>query len=371
MGTKRINDLADILSEKHDITKKQSKELVTDLFEEIKTAIGDGDRIVIRNFASLGVKERKPRRARNPRTGDVIFVPAKNAVRFKTSKNFKDYLQVASRNVLVITKDTGSFKDFLISNIEKIDCKPRIAETADQAFDFIFDKDLQIYSIIIDSTVPDQEARLLCNRVKMDETENIISIVQIRKDPDDADPEMLEILPDEVVYEPLEIDELMSRIRDEVNRIADERGYFSQQVKIRIPTLINEIEKTYDIMEDFFNKTNLEQEQIDELSNAYREAVGNAASHGNKNDENKNIYIDFVVDSKNLSFSIQDEGEGFDYAPFEKRADEASALDVARARIKLDNPGGMGMMIIKKCADEISYNAKGNKITVVKHLNVE
>ena len=77
-----------------------------------------------------------------------------------------------------------------------------------------------------------------------------------------------------------------------------------------------------------------------------------------------------MVDSKNLSFSIEDQGEGFDFKPYEKRAEEASALDVARARIKLDNPGGMGMMIIKKCADEISYNATGNKITVVKHLNI-
>jgi len=137
-----------------------------------------------------------------------------------------------------------------------------------------------------------------------------------------------------------------------------------------VPTIINEIEKTYDIMEEFFKKTNLEQEQIDELSNAYREAIGNAALHGNKNDPNKDILIDFVVDNKNISFSIEDEGEGFDYKPFEKRAEEASALEVARARIKLDNPGGMGMMIIKKCADEIHYNATGNKITVIKHLNV-
>jgi len=371
MGTKRINDLADIMAKKHGFSKKQSKELVESLFNELKTSLGDGDRIVIRNFASFGVKERKPRRAHNPRTGDVIFVPAKNAIRFKTSTKFRDYLQIASRNVLVITKDTGSFRDFLINHIEKIECKPRVAETAEEAFGFIFDKDLQIYSIIIDSTVPDQESRLMCNRVKMDKTESIISIVRIRKESEEDNVEMLEILPDELVYEPFEIDELMSRIKDEVNRIADERSYFSQQVKIRIPTIINEIEKTYDIMEDFFNKTNLEQEQIDELGNAYREAVGNAATHGNKNDEGKNILIDFVVDSKNLSFSIEDEGEGFDYEPFSKRADEAAAIDVARARIKLDNPGGMGMMIIKKCADEISYNATGNKITVVKHLNVE
>jgi len=187
MGTKRVKELSEYIAEKHNLSKKQAKTLVDDLFEEIKTSLGDGDRVVIRNFASFAVKERKPRRARNPQTGDVIFVPGKNAVRYKTSSKFKDYLQIASRNVLVVTKDTGSFKDFLVKNIEKNDCKPRVAESAEDAFGYIFDKDLQIYSIIIDSTVPDIEARLICNRVKMDETENIISIVRIKKEGEEED----------------------------------------------------------------------------------------------------------------------------------------------------------------------------------------
>ena len=77
-----------------------------------------------------------------------------------------------------------------------------------------------------------------------------------------------------------------------------------------------------------------------------------------------------MVDAKNISFSIEDQGAGFDYKPFEKRAEEEAAIDVARARNALDNPGGMGMMILKGCADEISYNTDGTKITVVKHLNL-
>jgi serine/threonine-protein kinase RsbW len=291
-------------------------------------------------------------------------------VKFRASKNFKEYLQIVGRNVLLFTKDEGSFKDFLADNIKKNKCNPRVTPTLDDAFKLIFDSGLQIYSIVIDSTVPDEEARMLCNRVKMDKTENIISIIRIKQEGETGNQEILEILPDEIVFEPFEVDELMSKIGDEVNRIADERGYFSQQVNLRVPTIVNEIEKTYDIMEDFFAMANLEEEQVDELTNSYREAIGNAANHGNKMDPNKNMFINFVVDSKNLSFSIEDEGEGFDFAPFEKRAESSSALEVARARNKLDNPGGMGMMIIKKCADEINYNTKGNKITIVKHLNL-
>ncbi|MFH1706960.1 MAG: HU family DNA-binding protein [Planctomycetota bacterium] len=370
MKIKRIADITDALAEKHGLPKSKTHDLVNDVFEEIKNAIGDGEKVAIRNFANFAAVQRKPRRARNPKTGDVIFVPAKNAVRFQASSVLKDYLQTASRNVLVFSKDTGNFRDFLISNIEKIKCKPRVAPSVDETFRLVFDSGLQIYSIIIDSTVSENEARMVCNRVKMDKTEGIISIVRIKQEGNISDREALEFLADEIVIEPFEVDQLMGKIKEEVDRIADERGYFSQQVKLRVPTIVNEIEKTYDIMEEFFKKTNLEVEQVDELVAAYREAMSNAALHGNKNNAEKDLFVDFVVDVKKISFSIEDQGPGFDFTPFEKRAESTSAIEVARARNALDNPGGMGMMILKKCADEITYNTKGNKVSVIKHLNI-
>lgn len=370
MGVKRIKELADVLSDKHDLAKDKAQDIVKDLFEEIKQSVGNGDKVMISNFATIQMKRRKPRKARNPRTGDLVFVPGKNAVQFKASKGFKDFLQVAGRNVLVFTKDTGNFRDFLVDNIKKIPCNPRIASTVEEAFTIVFDEDIEVYSILIDSTISDNEVRMVCNRVKMDVTENIISIIRVKQEGALSNKELLEILPDEIVCEPFEVEELMGCLNDEVNRIADEKGYFSQQVRMRVPTIIGEIEKTYEIMEDLFAKTNLEEEQIDELGHAYREAIGNAAIHGNNNDQEKDIFIDFVVGSKKISLSIEDQGEGFDCTPFTRRAEDSVALDVARARNKLDNPGGMGMMIIAKCADEVSYNSKGTKITITKHLNI-
>ena len=60
MGTKRLKELAQLIAEKHNLSKKQSKELVQDIFDEIQNALGDGDRVVIRNFASFAVKDIKP-----------------------------------------------------------------------------------------------------------------------------------------------------------------------------------------------------------------------------------------------------------------------------------------------------------------------
>ena len=47
-------------------------------------------RIELRNFGVFEVKRRAPRKARNPRTGDKVFVPAKNVVSFKPGKEMEE-----------------------------------------------------------------------------------------------------------------------------------------------------------------------------------------------------------------------------------------------------------------------------------------
>lgn len=51
----------------------------------IETLVEEG-RIELRNFGVFGVLERKPRRARNPRTGEEVKVPARMVVSFKAGR---------------------------------------------------------------------------------------------------------------------------------------------------------------------------------------------------------------------------------------------------------------------------------------------
>jgi hypothetical protein len=44
----------------------------------------------LRNFGVFEVKRRAPRKARNPRTGDKVYVPAKNVVTFKPGKEMEE-----------------------------------------------------------------------------------------------------------------------------------------------------------------------------------------------------------------------------------------------------------------------------------------
>ena len=54
--------------------------------DAIINTLKENSRIELRNFGVFEVKVRKPRKARNPKTGGEVFVPAKRVVTFKPGK---------------------------------------------------------------------------------------------------------------------------------------------------------------------------------------------------------------------------------------------------------------------------------------------
>lgn len=72
------------------LTIKQTEIVVDTVFESIKSALQKGEKVEIRGFGNFKLKERKPRKARNPKTGESVDVPEKKAIRFKVGKALKE-----------------------------------------------------------------------------------------------------------------------------------------------------------------------------------------------------------------------------------------------------------------------------------------
>lgn len=71
------------------VTKKDCGAVVDAFLNAVKQALADGDHIEIRGFGTFKVRERRPRLARNPRTGESVRVPARLVPVFKPSRLFK------------------------------------------------------------------------------------------------------------------------------------------------------------------------------------------------------------------------------------------------------------------------------------------
>jgi nucleoid DNA-binding protein len=77
------------ISEEIGLTQLQTKEIVQKTFNAIVETLVEDGRIELRNFGVFEVKRRAPRKARNPRTGEKVFVAEKFVVTFKPGKEME------------------------------------------------------------------------------------------------------------------------------------------------------------------------------------------------------------------------------------------------------------------------------------------
>jgi integration host factor subunit beta len=82
-------DLVEEISAKTNVSKNHTAIIVDDLLEAISKALSEGHHLEIRGFGTFKVRERRARRARNPRSGEEVLVPAKLVPVFKPSKELK------------------------------------------------------------------------------------------------------------------------------------------------------------------------------------------------------------------------------------------------------------------------------------------
>lgn len=68
-------------------TLTESKAAVDRVFESMRKALRDGDKVVVQGFGSFHVVMRKSKPARNPRTGEPVTIPARRRVKFKMAKD--------------------------------------------------------------------------------------------------------------------------------------------------------------------------------------------------------------------------------------------------------------------------------------------
>lgn len=81
-------DIVDEISKATGLTKIETKAVVDGVFASIINAISDGRRIELRGFGVFKHKSRKPRMARNPKTGELVPLEKRFVPIFKPSPEF-------------------------------------------------------------------------------------------------------------------------------------------------------------------------------------------------------------------------------------------------------------------------------------------
>ena len=85
-------DIVDIIAEATGLTKVETEAVIDGFLSTIKNSLREGERVEFRGFGSFSVKKRMPKKARNPGTGEVVYLPERYVPTFKASKLLKEMI---------------------------------------------------------------------------------------------------------------------------------------------------------------------------------------------------------------------------------------------------------------------------------------
>jgi integration host factor subunit beta len=83
------SDLISLLATRENLTETQAARIVGLIFDGFQDALAKGDRIEIRGFGSIMIREYKTYTGRNPKTGDKVEIKPKRLPYFKVGKELK------------------------------------------------------------------------------------------------------------------------------------------------------------------------------------------------------------------------------------------------------------------------------------------
>ncbi len=122
---------------------------------------------------------------------------------------------------------------------------------------------------------------------------------------------------------------------------------------LQFPSVLENIHQAEKLIDEVVAEYNVKEDYYGELLIAMTEAVNNAIVHGNKLDASKNVTITFdVPDDKNLRFTIEDEGPGFDY----------DNLPDPTAPENIEKPHGRGVFLMRQLADDCAFEDNGRVV---------
>lgn len=131
------------------------------------------------------------------------------------------------------------------------------------------------------------------------------------------------------------------------------------QVKIQIPSIIENIRIVESFIDNSREKFHIEDDIYGNIMVAVTESVNNAIRHGNKFDKDKNVYLSLFVEPNLLRFEVEDEGSGFD----------PESLSDPTAPENLENPGGRGIFLMRNLCDDVTFSNDGRTVSLTFNID--
>lgn len=92
--------LCEALNNDLGLNNRESKEMIEQFYEEIRSSLEDGENVKLSGFGNFDLRDKSPRPGRNPKTGEEIPITARRVVTFKAGLKLKESVAGYSSSVL-------------------------------------------------------------------------------------------------------------------------------------------------------------------------------------------------------------------------------------------------------------------------------
>ena len=160
-------------------------------------------------------------------------------------------------------------------------------------------------------------------------------------------------------FDETELQHIVATVLDYKTRHIDNRKSVQELhelIEFEVPTALSLMHVVLEYLMKRVEKQGVVNSEQSNLFVALDEAFVNAVKHGNKFDATKLVRITTEVSRDEARFTIEDEGEGFDVKSIPDPLDPENLFKTS----------GRGVLFIYNIMDEVVYNERGNRLTMVK-----
>jgi serine/threonine-protein kinase RsbW len=342
------------------------------VFESVKKELLAGRRVLVDGAGAFSVGLEKPEIEQQPRGHRLIRPPGPAVLfdgasaKFSPSDDLRKRLEsFKASSIMLVVPDRDFFTKTLEYYFESAGWKIEVFTKLVDALGKI--ESGRAYLVILDCLFEDYQK--FCYALKMRrETTNTPLILLHPSEERWKVMKEVSIVGDENLIQPFEFRQLLDHADAEIMRAAEEELIFLQQINIHLPTEEASIEKVIDTVHKLLENSGLNEEGQVAMSAAFREAVVNAAQHGNKYKKDRKVEVQYLLDREKITAVVKDQGPGFNHQQFVKSGSTRDAISAARERHAQGRMGGLGIMLMLRCCDRLEYNQAGNQLTLTKFL---
>lgn len=165
-------------------------------------------------------------------------------------------------------------------------------------------------------------------------------------------------------FDEAELKDLVATVLDYKTRFIDKKEEIQElheHIEFEVPSAISLMHIILEYLMKRVEKLGVIKSEQSNLFVALDEAFVNAVKHGNKFDVGKLVRVTAEVSKQEARFTIEDEGEGFDVNAIPDPLDPENLFKTS----------GRGVLFIYNIMDEVKYNERGNRLTMIKRPDRE